>query len=219
MRIVFIGTSKISLNLAHTLINEGHEVVIIEKDAEIIDKLSDKMDCGFINGDGSAPDTLKEVGPKQTDFLFCLTENDRDNIIAGLVGRSLEFSKTIIKIEDFSYEHICAELGLKDIIVPTQTISRYLFDMIKGRDASELTSVIRGDARFYTFIVGENEKNKKVEELELPDKAKVICYYRDNRFNLAYPDTKLQTEDEVVLLTHSDLLDTLQEKWPRQKKS
>lgn len=219
MRIVFIGTNKISLSLARTLIDDGHEVVFIEKTKEKIDRLSDELDCGFIHGDGSTPDTLQEVGPKQTDFLFCMTDNDRDNIIAGLVGRSLGFSQTIIKIEDFAYEHICTELGLKDVIVPTRTISRYLFDMIMGRDASELTSVIKDDARFYTFVAGEDEKNVKVEDLELPKNTNVICYYRENRFNLAEPGTQLQPGDEVVILTHSDLLASLQEKWPQQKKS
>jgi trk system potassium uptake protein TrkA len=219
MRIVFIGASMISLSLSRTLIDEGHEVIFIEKNKEKIDRLSDEMDCGFIHGDGSAPDTLQQVGPKQTDFLICLTNNDRDNIIAGLVGRSLGFSQTIIKIEDFAYEHICTELGIKDVIVPTRTISRYLFDMIMGRNASELTSVIKDDARFYTFVAGEEEKDIKVEDLGLPKKAKVMCFYRNNRFNLAHHDTHLQPGDEVVILTHSDLLETLQEKWPQHKKS
>lgn len=217
MRIVFIGTSTISLTTARTLSEKGHEVVFIEKDKEKIDKLSDEMDCGFILGDGSAPDILQEVGPKQTDFLFCMTDNDRDNIIAGLVGRSLGYSKIIVKIEDLAYEHICSELGLKDVIVPTRTISRYLVDMIMGRDATELTTVIKGDAHFYTFIAGEVEDHTTIEDLELPKKAKVICYYREDRFNLAHDDTRLKAGDEVVILTHSDVLETLHKKWPPQK--
>jgi trk system potassium uptake protein len=217
MRIVFVGTNMISLTTARTLSEEDHEVVFIEKNKEKIDKLSDEMDCGFILGDGSAPDILKEVGPRQTDFLFCMTDNDRDNIIAGLVGRSLGYSKVIVKIEDLAYEHICSELGLKDVIVPTSAISRYLVDMIMGRDATALTSVIRGDARFYTFVAGEEENDTVVGDLDLPKKASVICYYREDRFHLAHHDTRLETGDEVVILTHSDVLETLLKKWPPVK--
>jgi len=217
MRIVFIGTSKISLTSARTLIEDGYEIVFIEKDMEKIDQLSDEMDCGFVHGDGSAPDILQEVGPKQTDFLFCMTGNDKDNIIAGLVGRSLGYSKIIVKIEDFAYEHICTELGLEDVIVPTRTISRYLVDMIKGRDASELSNVIRDEARFYTFVAGENEDGKKIEELELPKKAEIVCYYRNNDFNLARHDSRLKSDDEVVILAHRDILESLHEKWPTKQ--
>jgi len=217
MRIAFVGTGKLTLSTARSLIDAGHEIVIIEKDREKIVSLTDELDCGFIQGDGSAPDTLQEVGPEQTNFLFCLSDSDQNNIIAGLVGRSLGFDKTIIKIEDFSYEHICAELGLEDIIVPTRTISRYLVDMIKGTGASELSNVIRDKARFYVFSAGEDEDDKKVADLDLPKKARVICYYRDSDFNFADDDSILRQGDEVVVLVHSDMLEDLKQKWPQQK--
>jgi len=217
MRIVFIGTGKITLSVARTLIDAGHEIILIERDKNRIEELSDQMDCGFIHGDGSSPDKLQEVGPGQTHFLFCLTSSDQNNIIAGLVGRSLGFDKTIIKIEDFSYEHICAELGLEDVIVPTRTISRYLVDMIKGGGAGELSNVIRDKARFYIFNAGEEEDGKKLADLELPKKSRVICFYRENEFYLTDRDSILKSGDEVVVLLHIDMLEALQEKWPHQK--
>lgn len=219
MRIVFIGTNKISLNTGRTLIDDGHEIIFIELDKEKIDQLADELDCGFIHGDGSAPDTLQEVDPEQTDVLFCLTNNDKDNIIAGLVGRSLGFSKTIIKIEDFAYEHICTELGLEDVIVPTRTISRYLVDLIMERDTSELKNVLKDDARFFTFVAGEEEDGMSLGELQLPDHARIICYYRDNSFNLAGENASLKDGDEVVILTRQDSIEALQEKWPGKNKA
>lgn len=216
MRIVFIGTTRISLGAARTLIDAGHEIVFIEKDEEQIDALSDELDCGFVHGDGSAPDILKEVGPDQTDFLFCLTDDDQDNIIAGLVGRSLGFEKIIVKIEDVSFEQICAELGLEDVIIPTLTISRYLVDMIKGEETTELSNVIRDEARFYIFSAGEDEDGKKMDDLDLPKKTRVVCFYRDNKFQVGSGDSTLKKGDEVVLIVHNDQLDELQEKWPQE---
>lgn len=219
MRIVFIGTNMISLNTARSLIADNHEIIIIELNKERIDQLSDDLDCGFIHGDGSVPDTLQQVAPEKTDVLFCLTNNDKDNIIAGLVGRSLGFKKTIVKVEDFAYEHICTELGLEDVIVPTRTISRYLIDLILKRETSELKNVIKNKARFFTFVAGEEEKDKTAGELKLPKDAQVICYYRQDEFNLAGPESKLKEGDEVVILTHSNSLETLQERWPKKAES
>jgi trk system potassium uptake protein TrkA len=213
MRIIFIGTGRISVSTAHSLLKAGHEVVFIEKNKDRIEELSNDMDCGFMHGDGSTPAVLEEVGPKQSDYLFCLTGNDKDNIIAGLVGRSQGFPKVIIKVEDFALEHICAELGLEDVIVPTRTISRYLSDMISGHDVSELSTAIRGEARFFSFIVNE-EYAQKIGELEQPSRSKIICFYRDGDFHLADPDTLLQVDDEVVILTYRDTVDTLKKKWP-----
>ncbi len=48
----------------------------------------------------------------------------------------------------------------QDTILPSRTISRYLADMVEGLDILELSTVIKGEARFFTFIVDE-EKGKK----------------------------------------------------------
>jgi len=215
MRIVFIGTSKISVFTAKILLEARHEVVFIEMDKTRIDQFSDEMDCGFLEGDGSVPKTLEKVGPEQTDFLFCLTGNDKDNIIAGLVGRSLGFPKVIIKVEDLALEHICAELGLEDVIFPSRTISRYLGDMISGQDVSELSTAIKDDACFFSFIVAEDEE-KKLGEFDLPKKARIICYYRKGDFNLASDDSLLKQGDEVIILTYRETIESLKKKWPYQ---
>ncbi len=84
MRTAFVGAGKVSVETAKALIKKGHEVVIIETDNAKIDELSDEMDCSFLHGDGSQPNLLREVNPEQTDFLFCLTSSDQDNVIASL---------------------------------------------------------------------------------------------------------------------------------------
>lgn len=98
MRIVFIGTGKVSIETAKALINKGHEVIIIETDKDRIEEFSEEMDCSFLHGDGSQPNLLGEVNPKETDFLFCLTSTDQANVIASLVGRSLGFKRVVTTI-------------------------------------------------------------------------------------------------------------------------
>jgi trk system potassium uptake protein TrkA len=216
MRIAFVGAGEVTVRTAELLIHRGHEVIIIENDQEKIDALSDTMDCSFLNGDGSKPDILREVGPEQTDVLFCLTDSDQANLISSLVGRSLGFKRVIPSIQDPEFEGICWELDLKDTILPSRTISRYLADMVEGQDILELSTVIKGEARFYTFLV-DKEKGKRVVDLDLPNNARVVCYYRDDQFFLADDETKLRKGDEMVILTHSENIGDLRERWePKQ---
>jgi trk system potassium uptake protein TrkA len=63
----------------------------------------------------------------------------------------------------------------------------------------------------------EEQDEKAIKDLDLPERARIICYYREGKFFLADGETKLQKEDEVVILTHSDNLPSLRERWePRQ---
>ncbi len=212
MRIVIAGAGEMSVKTAHILIQRGHELVIIDEQAERLEELADVLDCSFLHGDGSKPQILEEAGPELTDMLFCLTGSDQDNIIAGLVGRSLGFTRVVVSIEDEAFETVCRELGLEEVIVPSRTISRHLADMSEGRTRFELSSMIKGEARLFTFVAGEDDAGA-VKNLELPDAAAVICYYREGEFALADADTSLQEGDEVIILTHSGNLEDLRDRW------
>jgi trk system potassium uptake protein TrkA len=212
MRIVFIGAGKVSIGTARVLIKKGHEVIIVERNKLKIDELSKDMDCSFLHGDGSHPNLLSEVNPAQTDFLFCLTNSDQVNVIASLVGRSLGFNRVVTSIGDQQYESICHELGLKDTIIPLLTISRYLADMVDVGESVELSRVVKGEARLFSFIA-KQEEAVAVKDLHLPVDARVICYYRDGEFSHADNDTKFRVNDEIVILTHSKNMLVLQERW------
>ena len=212
MRIVFVGAGSLAVMTAAMLVKQGHEVVIVENDKERIDELTPHLDCGFVHGDGSTPAILKETNPKETDFLFCLTGNDQANIITSLVGRSLGFARIVTKIESTEFEHICIELGLKDTIIPARTIGRYLSDMVKGQDPLELSTMIKDEARVFSFVVSAEEEGL-VSELKLPEQCRVICLYRDGHFLLPEDDTALKSGDEVVILLHSKYLPEITERW------
>lgn len=154
-----------------------------------MDKLSEEMDCSFLQGDGSWPDILGEVNPEQTDFLFCLTDSNQANVIASLVGRSLGFKRVVTSIHDEQFEVICHELGLKDMISLFRTISRYLADMIGGRENVELSTVLKNEVRILTFTAKEKDA-VLVKDLKLPVETRVVCYYREGKFAHADEETR-----------------------------
>jgi trk system potassium uptake protein len=211
MRVVFNGLSDLTAKTAELLIADDHEVVIIEEDGKKIEEYSEKLDCSFLLGDGSHPEVLKEVNPEDTDILYCLSGDDQNNIIAGLIGRSLGVDRIVIRIEDPQLEEICLELGLDDVIIPSSTVGRSLKDMIDGAGSTEVSTAIKDDARLFTFIAGEKDA-VAVEELELPKKSRAICYYRDEKFHLVVEGTKFKEKDEIIILTHSENLPKLEER-------
>lgn len=212
MRSVFIGASDLTVMTARQLLKIGHEVVIIERDKARIDEISTDLGAGYIHGDGSKPTILREADPAGTDFLFCLTDNDQNNILASLVGRSLGYQRVVTRIQDPSYEHICIELGLTDVIVPNYTIARYLADMCAGQNPLELSALIKGDARVFSFVAKEDDAGA-LADLNLPDNSRVIFFYRNDRFNLADESTTLEKGDEVVIIAHLKALAELESRW------
>lgn len=212
MRAVFIGAGELTCLTAQQLLKQGYDVVIVEKEKARIDELSADLAAGFIHADGSKPAILREADPSATDFLFCLTGNDQYNIITSLVGRSLGFKRVITRIEDPSYEHICLELGLKDVIVPAYTIARHLADMCAGHNPLEVSAVIKGEARLFSFVTREEDEGP-VSDLKLPADCRVMFLYRKEKFILPDDETVLHKDDEVVIITHSKVLSDLETRW------
>ena len=216
MRIVFSGASPTSIISARQLIKLGHDLVIIEIDKEKIDELSEELDCSFLHGNAAKPAILSQVDPKNCDFLFCLTDDDQANIITSLLGKSMGFRRTITSIQNEDLATLCDEIGLEDTIIPARTISQHLNNIVEGLDNIELSTLLRGNARFFSFKASKKEKCK-VSELDLPEEARVIYYYRDDEFLFAEQDAKLREGDEIVILTDSEHLADLSERWNPRK--
>jgi len=110
-------------------------------------------------------------------------------------------------------EHICMELGLADSLVPMHTVGRYLADMSEGQDIIEISNILRGEARIYSFRV-DGDWAVPIADLELPAAARVICVYRSGgEFLFAEPDTRLNSGDEVVVLARAEALKALRERF------
>lgn len=217
MRIAFVGASPLAVLAAKKLSEDGHDVVLIDEDAEKIEQLSDELDCGLVTGDGSRPAVLQEISPEQTDFLFCVSDRDESNILAALVGRSLGFGRVLPKVGDPDLEPICTELGLEGVMVPDREVAMKLVDLVAGRDSPELTTVVRSELRFFGFKVPQGASNQA--DLELPEAARLIALTRGERSMLIDADTRFQEGDEVVAIAEEDQLDALRKRFTTAKRS
>ena len=210
MRIVLLGTGSLSLATARLLIDHGHEVIVIEPDQAKVEKLSEEFDCSFVTGDASRPAVLKDVDPKHTDFLFCLAENDQENIIAALVGRTLGFGRVVTSIKDPDYGPICAELGLEDAIFLDRSLAHDLVDMVAGVERAGLSAAVRGGLRFLAFRVTERQAGR-LADLGMPESTRVVAVTRAGKSRLAADDTKLEDGDEVLVVAEAKAIDAARE--------
>jgi trk system potassium uptake protein TrkA len=215
MRTAFIGSNSLTLATAHLLIAEGHEVILIERDRERIDSLAERIDAGFVHGDGTSPEVLRDAEPENTDVLFCLMESDQTNILAALIGRSLGFARVVSRINDRQFQHIADELGLEDTVLPNQAVASHLKDLLGGEKSLELSSVIRDDAAVFSFVAGD-EDTVPLDELDLPEQTRIVCLYRNERFRLPEGTSRIKHGDEIILISARDQLDTLRERWGPQ---
>ena len=83
--------------------------------------------------------------------------------------------------------------------------ARRLVDLVEGRGVVELSTVLRGDARFFVMPVTEDEAGP-LSELQLPSGTRVLYGYHEDELFLPEDDTRLRAGDDLVLLTNSEQL-------------
>jgi trk/ktr system potassium uptake protein len=212
MKVVIVGASSLGISCAKELVKRKVDVVLVEQSKERIAMVSEELDAGIVHGNGTKPAILRETGPGPDVLLFCLTGSDQNNILAALVGRSLGFARVIPKLDDPEFQHICLELGLTDTIIPDLAVGATLADMAQGRHGMDLSAVVRGDVRFFSFVVPEDAAGP-LDGLLLPDDARPICVYRKEAS--FFPDEAfvLKPDDEVVIITRAARVPTLEARW------
>ncbi len=210
MRIVIIGASGTAVETARRLLEHGQDVVIIETDQERIDNLSEELECGFLHGDGSRPFILREASPDNTDILLCLTDSDQNNIIGALVGRSMGFTRVIVKIGDPDYQPVCDELGLNDIFMPEHEFGRSLVNLIEADTRGGFTAELQGNLRFFSLKVAAGEEGS-ISDLSLPEDVHAVAVTRNGASEPVGDVTVLRAGDVVLLITPEKRLGELHE--------
>ncbi|MDW7732356.1 MAG: TrkA family potassium uptake protein [Methanolobus sp.] len=206
MRLVIVGATALGQNLAEDLIPRGHEIIYIERDTAIANEIAETLDCTVINAEGTRPDILEKAGIDKADAVIACTDNDQNNILIGLIAREANVGKVIIVTDDKQFMEVAKKLGFYYIMNPSNISSEIIFDVLRGVNTMELSSLIRSDVRFMSVIIKGNFDGVKMSEISLPEESAFIGLYRNNDFLLAKKEPRLMEDDELIIVTRSDLI-------------
>ena len=122
MKIVIIGNGKIGSNLAALLVQEGHDITVVDCDETHLRKSQNTLDVMCIEGNGATAETQLEAGANKATLLIAATPYDEVNVLCCLIGKRLGTKKTISRVrmpEYYQQMHLIREdLGLSMVINP-----------------------------------------------------------------------------------------------------
>jgi trk system potassium uptake protein TrkA len=211
MRVIVVGAGSLGIHLTKNMIDQGREVILIEKDEAIAKELAETLDCTVINAEGTRPDILEKADLSSADAIVACTSNDQNNILIGLIARDAKVEKIILKIDDKQFMDVANKLGFNYMIDPSSISSRYISDVLRGINTIELSNLVRSDVRFMGIVATESVIDMKLSEISLPEDSAFIGIYRKSDFILAEKDPKLREKDEVIIVTKADFIQDVNE--------
>jgi trk system potassium uptake protein TrkA len=211
--IIVVGGGRVGYYLTKGLIEEGHEVLLVEKDAVICEAINDELGSVCVRGDGCEAAILAEVGTDRADMLISVTGDDEDNLVAcQLAKHRFNVPRTIARIVNPGNETLFKKLGIDvtvsathvileniEVEVPTHPLTHLLTIRDKGLEIVELR--IPPDS---TTI------GKSVKQLSLPAESILSLIIRkDSRPIVPTPDTVIQAGDQIIAVTRPETEEAL----------
>lgn len=209
MRVVILGASRFGAAIAEKLIEENHEVVLIDKDRDRLEKLSERLDCGMIEGDGTMPSVLEETFRDKKDAFVAVTNASEDNILAALVARSIGFGRVIPQIVSSQLVNVCRQLELYDVINPHATVAESIADALEDKTALENETVFQNELCLKRVKVPDTLDGTPFGKIDLPDSARGIAVITQDSERLLSSDTILSAGDSLLFAVERSAQDPL----------
>ena len=161
MRILVVGDGKVGHTLAESLTREGHDVVIIDRDEEVLQHCQDTLDVLCIQGNGANAKTLLEAGVSAADIVISATASDETNMLCCLIAKRLGAKYTIARIRDPEYNEsltlLQRELGSDLTISPERATAREISRLLRFPFASNIEFFAKGQVEMVEFRALEHD--------------------------------------------------------------
>ena len=142
MKIIIVGCGKVGATLAEQLNNEHHDIMLIDKNANVINSMTERIDVMGVVGNGAVYKVQMEAGIQETDLLIATTNSDELNMLCCLIAKKAGNCHTIARIRNPEYDseirYIREELGLSMAINPEMAAAMEIARLLRFPSAIKI---------------------------------------------------------------------------------
>ncbi len=203
MKVVIIGAGKVGVQLLESLLNERHDVIVIDSSQDVIDKLNDNFDALAIKGNGVSSGLLEKIECGNADLLIAVTDSDEANIVSCITAKKLGTKSVIARVRNPDYVpelgFMRKSLGIDHIINPELATAHEIMRLLLNTHASYAEDFAKGRVRISEIQVNSNSNliKKQIKDIDLPQSVIITAIARQgdivipNGFDYIYPKDTL----------------------------
>jgi len=204
-RIIVAGGGRVGLRTARELADRGHEIVLIEKEAERSDRVANERVAVVIEGDATSPAILEQAEPERADAIAALTDEAGTNLAICLAAKQVAPNIRTLARTDTGTEDAYDEIA-DATILPPELSAATAADILSGEEVRTIVGD-HHDLEILEIEVGPGApvEGYTLEEISLPQGSLVIS--DRNRRRVARGDTELQAGERYIVGVESDVVD------------
>lgn len=205
MYIVVVGGGRVGYHLIKALLEEGHEVLLLEKSANVCRIINDELGSVCTHGDGCEASTLAEAGTARADMFVAVTGDDEDNLIACQLAKyKYNVPRTIARVRNPQNESLFKMLGVDVTVSTTSIILEAIEQEVPTHPLTHLLTLRDKGLVMVDIKVAPDSQTvgKPIKALGIPSGSVLCLIIRQARRPLIpSPSTMLQPGDQIIAIT------------------
>ncbi len=212
MYIIVVGGGKVGYYLTKTLLNEGHEVLLIERDRGKVETFSDRFGSVVLAGDGAEAVVLASAGAARAEVVIAVTGEDEDNLVVCQVAKQkFHVARTIARVNNPKNEQLFRLLGIDVTVSQTNYILNLIEQAIPERSFIHLLSLRHADLAIIEATISDLSPvaGRTIDDIELPVECVIAAIARGSHLIVPNSGTEILPGDDVIAVTHREQEDEL----------
>ena len=215
MKIIVAGCGKIGKSIVESLVEENHEITVIDTNPEIIDEITNIYDVMGICGNCADSDIVMEANAKDSDLYIAVTDSDELNMLSCFVAKRMGAKHTIARIRSPEYNDNSLVFMKKNLeismpINPERLAAHELFNILKFPHALKIETFVRRTMEITEVRLREDSvlDGMKLVDVRSKFKAQVLicCVQRDGEVFIPNGNFVLRAGDRIgVTAPHAEL--------------
>lgn len=216
MRIIVIGAGEVGYHLAARLSEEQHDVVVIERDTDLAERIQSHLDVLVIEGNGASLTVLEKAGIQKAELLLAVTNLDEVNLIACLIASQFEVGLKVARVSNPEYYErrgILEErkFGADLLINPERECAREILKLFHRIAATDVAEFAGGRVVLLGLPVGRGAPaaGRTLEEIGRTLKGRhflTVAIDRDGDTIIPEGSTTVRIGDTIYLVSEAQHL-------------
>jgi trk system potassium uptake protein TrkA len=207
MYILIGGGGQVGYYLAKGLLQQGHEVLLLEKESRRVAQLGEELGTSVTKGDACEARVLADVGCDRADLVIAVTGDDEDNLVICQLAKSrFNVPRTIARVNNPRNDDLFIKLGIDVTVSPTRTILHMIEAEIPHHTIVPLMTLTRAGLGLVEVTVPPDSPaaGQALKTLRLPSEVNLALIVRGDENITPTGDTVIQPEDRLFALVTTD---------------
>ncbi len=214
MYVIIAGAGTIGQPLTKLLVENNHDVVVIDKNAEVCETVYAETGALTIHGNATELRVLQQAGASKADIIACLMYYSADNIACSLIARSLGIPRVISRLRFPEYEEAYKLAGVTSIVSMADLLINEIMMEIEQPKVKKITTIGRGKADIYSVTIPEKARSigMSIKDIgqhkHFPKECVFMGIYRQEKDEFFIPrgNHTISEGDNVFLVSKSQYI-------------